>query len=439
MNLFLTRRARLGLLVFAVVSIALALFLSARFGGPALRTSTPFTVSTVLPDSQGVGPGSDVLVRGVHAGRVGKVTRTAGDRTRLKLELDAGARRHVRTDAVVRIGTKTPLGEAFVDLDPGRAATRTREGAVIRSAPTVQIDEALEALDPGARRDLASVLKTSGRGLRSPAAAARLGATVEGLDQTVAAFDRLTGTLRGQAGDIAGAVRSGRAIFGALATRQAGIRSLVVNARRTLDAAGADPTALRAGLRELPGLTREIRGTLVQAEGLIDDARGPVRDLRRAAGPLTAALTAAPAPLDDLGTVLGRAAQVRAAADPALASLKRTLPALTPALRGLGPALANVVPMLDYLAPRTQTIAAWFTNTDALGQNGDARGKWARFFIGIDPNTALGIPGGSAPRRNAYTPPGDAAANRAFQAGDFPRLQPYAPALAGTGKVAARR
>ncbi|MCW3040068.1 MAG: hypothetical protein JWM31_1973, partial [Solirubrobacterales bacterium] len=126
-----------------------------------------------------------------------------------------------------------------------------------------------------------------------------------------------------------------------------------------------------------------------------------------------------------------------AAARPALRSLDRTLPVLTPALRALGPALADVVPMLDYLAPRTRTIAAWFSNTDDLGQGGDAKGRWARFFIGLDPNSAFAIPGG--PSQSAYTQPGDALHNAAHRAGDFPQLRPYLPALAGTGKIPAGR
>jgi phospholipid/cholesterol/gamma-HCH transport system substrate-binding protein len=433
-NLFLSRRAKAGLLLFAVASAALGLFLSARFGGPAVHTSAPFTVTTALSDSQGVGPGSDVLLRGVRVGRVTRA-RADGPRTRLTLDLDAAGRRLARTDAVARIGAKTPLGEAFVDLDPGRAPGHVRDGGTIRSAPTVQIDEALEALDPGARRDLSAVLQDSARGLRSPKAGARLGATVDGLAQTTDQLDAVTRTLGGQAQDIAGTVRAGQAVVGALATRQASITALVRDARSTLAAAGSDPAALRAGLHELPALTREARVTLAQAEGLITDARGPVRDLRAAATPLAAALRAAPAPLDDLATVLQGAGALRAAATPALRSLERALPVLTPAVRALGPALANVVPMLDYLAPRTRTIAAWFSNTDALGRNGDAKGRWARFFIGIDPSSALGIPGAAAPRQNAYTPPGDAAANQPFKPGDFPRLQPYAPALAGTGPV----
>jgi hypothetical protein len=78
--------------------------------------------------------------------------------------------------------------------------------------------------------------------------------------------------------------------------------------------------------------------------------------------------------------------------------------------------------MIRYLAPRADTIAAWFANTAALGRSGDSKGRWARFLVLFDPASALGIPGADPPG-NAYTEPGDAAANRAFRPGDFPRLR----------------
>jgi phospholipid/cholesterol/gamma-HCH transport system substrate-binding protein len=60
-----------------------------------------------------------------------------------------------------------------------------------------------------------------------------------------------------------------------------------------------------------------------------------------------------------------------------------------------------------------------------LGQNGDAKGRWARFFVGFDPSTGFGLPG--APAGNSYTEPNDAAHNAAYKPGDFPRLMPFRP------------
>jgi hypothetical protein len=86
--------------------------------------------------------------------------------------------------------------------------------------------------------------------------------------------------------------------------------------------------------------------------------------------------------------------------------------------------------MVRFLAPRANTAAAWFANTADLGSNGDAKGKWARFFIFTDPATASGGPAPSPPG-NAYTKPDDAAHNAPYRPGDYPRLMPFRPALRG--------
>ena len=61
-------------------------------------------------------------------------------------------------------------------------------------------------------------------------------------------------------------------------------------------------------------------------------------------------------------------------------------------------------------------------NTAALGTNGDAKGRWARFFVFMDPATLFAQK--SDLPVNAYTPPDDALRPRAFRAGDFERLLP---------------
>ena len=72
--------------------------------------------------------------------------------------------------------------------------------------------------------------------------------------------------------------------------------------------------------------------------------------------------------------------------------------------------------------PRRRTVASWFSNTAALGTNGDKKGRWARFFVFFDPATLLGQQA-SLPN-NAYTPPNDALNPQPFEPGDFERLLP---------------
>jgi hypothetical protein len=81
--------------------------------------------------------------------------------------------------------------------------------------------------------------------------------------------------------------------------------------------------------------------------------------------------------------------------------------------------------MARWLAPRKRTVASWFSNTAALGTNGDAKGRWARFFIFLDPATFTGQK--STLPENAYTGPDDALNPQPFKTGDFDRLLPTVP------------
>lgn len=425
MNLFTPRSAKVGLALFALLSVALFWLLLGSFGGPTVHPRTPVRAHVVVADAGGIPQHADVLVHGVKVGVVSGVS-AVGAQTRLDLELAPDDAPALHPDASVRIAAKTPLGESFVDLDPGRAPGPSP--ARLRARPAVEVDEALRVLDPAARRDVRGLLAVGGRALRSPAAAARVGATVDGLAATVDALDRMAAALDGQQDAIGATVRNARTVIGTLAAQDADVRGTVRAARTTLAATAAQRGALAATVGELPRVARETTATLRAARPLLRSAL-PVTDALGDASPdLARALRALPAALGDLDAVLAGAPELRRAATPALAALRGLAPVAVPAVERLSPTLANVVPMLRYLEPRRETIAAWFSNTADLGANGDAKGRWARFFVMIDPASAFGSQAG-APPGNAYTSPRDGLRNRAYRAGDFPRLMPYAPAL----------
>lgn len=416
MNTHLSAAARLTIAVFAVVTVVLFLVLGARFGGPTVSVAPVTEVHASVPDTQGLPSEADVLVRGVKVGRVTEVE-GAGERARVTLALTDDAP-PLRADAAIRIGAKTPLGEPFVDLDPGTEPAAHDSDAALPVRPAVELDEALGLLAPRTRADLRAVLAETGEGLADPEA---LAGTVASLELATGQLRRLGAVLRGQDGDVAETIESGRAVLEELAVHDADLRSLVADGTRTLRAGARRPAELREALNRLPAVLARARDTLDVAEPLLADAGPVVADVRTAAPPVTELLRDAAPAVADARALAARLPALRQAGLPALEDARKLLPAAGPALERLGPVLANVVPMVTYLAPRSQTIAAWFANTSALGQSGDAKGRWARFFVMLDPATALGAPG--APAGNSYTQPGDAAANQPYAAGDFPRLR----------------
>ena len=448
MNRRVPRGGAVLLVLFVVTGVALFLFFSARFGGPTVRTSDPFVLRTQVSDTQGLSVRSDVRMRGVLVGHVQRVQRRGG-RAALELVLDAEPVR-LRRGTTLRVGTKTALGESYVDLLPGPArAAELRSGTTLRASavrPAVEVDEALEALDRPTRGHLQGVLRELGRGTASPRAADQVAGAVTGLRRTVDEVHDLGTLLQQQAGDLSQTVLAGGRVVDELARRSDRVTALVRDGRRTLDAVGARDDALRATVDEAPRLLRSARGTLRDVRPLVAEARPVVSDLRAAAPDLTAAVRALPSVAGDVDAILAGGRRLERAADPLLrgasasgggtagggasASGGRTsgggapalLDAAGPVANSLTPALANVATGARWLAPRKRTVASWFSNTAAIGTNGDAKGRWARFFIFIDPATLLSQK--SDLPTNAYTPPDDALNPQAFKRGDFERLLP---------------
>jgi phospholipid/cholesterol/gamma-HCH transport system substrate-binding protein len=427
MSLHLPRRASLAVLLFVVVSLALLAYMLGRLGTIPLPGSSTHDVRALVMNAGGLPVDADVLVHGVKVGSVSNVS-TQGNGTVVTLALTDSAP-SLHANGTIEVGTKTPLGEPYVDLDPG-SGTLLRTHALLRSRSAVQIDDALAWLDAPGRANLRAVLASLGAST-GPSTRAGVSDTLAALPGTVASLDGLASALRAQRADLTGVVTDGRSVLNTLAGRSSELRSLTVDARTTLDALAAQRTALAGTLARLPALLTLADSTLYAAKPLIARATPLVDQLATAAPSLTAALRALPSVTSSANTILSQAHAISTEVVPALRNAGALTKPAEAALAILGPVLADIVPVARYLGPRGSTIAAWFSNTAALGDHGDAKGDWARFFVMFDPSTMFGITQGSPPG-NAYTAPNDAAHNAAYQPGGYPRLMPYAPALSRT-------
>jgi ABC-type transporter Mla subunit MlaD len=208
-----------------------------------------------------------------------------------------------------------------------------------------------------------------------------------------------------------------------LAGREASIRRVVSGGRATLTALASRSDSLRTGLSELPGLLDSARSTLTDARPLIGEARPLAADLASAAKPLRKALLDVPSAARSANGVLRGLPAFNRTALPFLDHTDRVLGLAAPAAQPLSAAFRNLQPIVKYLSDRRTAVASWFTNTGDLGASSDSKGHFARFFVGLDPGTALGFPG--AFQNNAYTGPNDALSNRPYSG--FPRLMPYNP------------
>lgn len=427
MKLAIPRTGAIMAIAVFLVSASLFVYLMGRFGGPAVSLGGPgYEVVASLPDTQGLAKKSDVLVRGVKVGEVESIDtgKTAADVT-LRVE-DRYA--PIPRTATVRVGQKTVLGEAYVELDLDRRGPPLPDGGALPAAQVheaVELDEALAAFGEGAQRDIQRMTRTFARGAASPRTSERVSATLGRLDALTSELRGVGELLDGQERTIAGVVLDGRRTLEAIGEHEAQIARLVGAARATLEATASARSGLARGLDELPRLVATADRTLRTAQPLLRDARPLVSDLARLGPRLAPAL-------DDLRPVARRARTVVAglpelsdAAAPTLAAAGPALDAARPAVARLGPILAELVPIVGYLSERRETVSAWFANTAAIGARGDAKGSYVRFNIFAEPGTGFGAPGAFS--SNAYTEPGDAAANQPYRPGSYPRLVPFRP------------
>lgn len=416
-----------GFVVFTVVTIVVLLPLT---GGPRIGGTDHYTVRASFEDTQGLISNGKVLMRGVEVGRVGEVS-VQGRKAIFELDLERRFAPLYR-DATARIGQRSVIGDAYVDLTRGSpAAGRLTEGGTIAKVlPTVEFDEAYTTFDRPTRAHIASTLRTFGRSALSDQSPRQWGETVTQLSRTVRELRTLSGNLRGQERDISALVRGSRTAFAELGSRERALAALVSGGRQTLQVFADRPAEFGAGLRELPRFLSTARRTLDRARPLLIEARPLVNDLSAAAPELQVMFRELRPTAVDASRLVDGLPRFNRTAVPFMREALPTMRSARPYTRALAPILSNLVPIARYASPRAPELAAWFTSTLGASQSGDSISPWARFAFFNEPGSQSGqrpeAPG-SFFDINTVTEPLDAVDPQSDQRGDFPRLMPFKP------------
>jgi len=432
------RIPRVGLvvsIVCAVLGVLTFLYLNQAFEGPSPTSliSNPYHLEATFKDTEVLQTKQAVLVRGLDVGKVTDVqfNRDSSDAT-VTFTIDTGAV-PVYRDASVFVGERTILGDPYLNLDPGTAtAGAAQSGDEIQGKPSVNFDQALSFLDAKGRRHVKSLLRTLSEAAKVPDSGEKLNATVYELTRTVHQARELTSALRGQESNLAGLVRDSSVVLHELGSREQSLRTITAAGRSTLDALAAHTGSVEQGLAEVPGLLASGTHALRTARPLFREAGPLVDKLNRAAPDLKPVLAQLPRLSADTVDVVSHLAGV-----PTLKKTLRIVKIIGPLVPKLEAATRNLVPQLQYTAPRANGIASFFANMAGVTAHGDSSGKWARFYIGTEPGelndnpTPANCGPGQTPTtgvcHNAYTKPGDAAHNKPYVPGSYPRLHAFNP------------
>lgn len=142
----ITRKVRLQLAAFALLSVALVAVLSARYVGLTDRLlGGSYRVSADLAQSGGIFVGAEVTYRGVTVGKVESL-RLSQDGVLVDARLDRGT--EVPRDARAVVENRSAVGEQYLDLQPQSSGQPyLRAGDTIprdRTAYPIRVDQLLQ-------------------------------------------------------------------------------------------------------------------------------------------------------------------------------------------------------------------------------------------------------------------------------------------------------
>lgn len=113
----ITRRTRIQLLVFAVITLVGVSFVGARYAKlDRLVVDRSYTVTAHYPQSGGIFTGAEVTYRGVGIGTVGDLVLT-NEGVDVKLDIE-NEWDEIPADSIALVGNRSAVGEQYVELQP---------------------------------------------------------------------------------------------------------------------------------------------------------------------------------------------------------------------------------------------------------------------------------------------------------------------------------
>ncbi|WP_354700079.1 hypothetical protein DSM112329_00342 [Paraconexibacter sp. AEG42_29] len=325
------------LATLAVVAL-IALVLVTR-GGDEDR----YTLTANLTDAAGLRSGADVVIGGVHAGKVKLSLDKETDRVRVELKLDDD-RGPVGRDASFAIASVNLLGQKRVELDPGDRDRPAPSGTSIpsrRVTRSTDLDQVLDVLDTGTRARLGVLINEAGTAFTG-----RKGDFIKLLEEFPTAMVGLRQVVQRATVDtqtVGDLVQRSDRFVAELTQQRRQITRVIDSVGQTAKTVAARRAALAKTLRAAPGTLGQLQGFLAELQQTTEPLGPAARDISRSAPSLRATL-------DELEPF-------RKAADPTLAEITDVSPTLTRLATGATPVLKRTVPTLRALAQTANDLA----------------------------------------------------------------------------------
>ncbi|MCW2752101.1 MAG: Mammalian cell entry related domain protein [Aeromicrobium sp.] len=385
------RRDVSAVALLVVVGLVSAVVIKTYLGGVA-----PWTHQTVVKAEFAQVPGlnpksqNSVTMAGVKVGSVTSAEATTRGTAVITMKIDGNYRIYRDARAVLR--PKNPLNEMQVELNPGTPAGKPLpKGAVIPLSHTerpIQADEILSHLDERSQVALTDLLTESDVALaRAPQ---NLPNGLASTTDTLQVAEPVVRALQTRRKKIAELVTALSDISSAVGTDDERITRLASSTQKTLTVLAGGDKALRASLKQLPGLTSEVRKALTSTQSLTTQLDPTLNSLDKASNDLPSSLKRFRSTVGHLGTTVTAAKPVLKKARPVIADLRPTVANLNTSIGSLRQVTseldADTLTVMSYLTD----IKAFVYNTSSVFGAGDANGGIIRGHLMV-PLPAAGI------------------------------------------------
>jgi phospholipid/cholesterol/gamma-HCH transport system substrate-binding protein len=359
-------------------------------GLPSLRET--YRVQALMPMSGSLTAGARVTMAGAKVGRITEVRRQ-GVAALVSMQLEDDRVTPIPRDTRVALRERTPVGENYLTLFPGRSRATLASGDTLpmtQADEHVDIDQLLSVLQGQTRGRARQMIQALGASLDGQGA--RLNDLVGGVAGALAdgshvvrvlADDRAqVGRLVEQLGDLARAVGDRGA-----AVQQLGHQALV-----TFRAIGGQDDDLRRLLDGLPPTLSQVRKTSTTVRSVTKRATPVLADLAVAVRQVRPAVRRLrPAAQEGRGVVR----ELGVAAPPLRQTLGRLQGLSSPlaaALPDLHETLCQVNPVLRYAKPYIPDLTSFIVGMGSAANSYDALGHLIRLTPIISENTLVGLP-----------------------------------------------
>lgn len=384
-------KAAAVLVAAAIAGLVIFVYFLRLGGGGDIGDKYRF--QAVVPSALQLTEDSDVKREGVDVGKVEEI-RTRGQVAVVEVALDPDEG-PVRRDARVQVRLKTPVGESYLELDPGSPESPPLpDGGVLPLAQarrSVELDEILSVFPAERRTRLRRLLAGLGEGVE-PESAKELNRLFEAASATVQEMTPVSEALAAERAELAGLVRDLGAVFAALGAQREDLRRLARGARDAARAVAGEEAAVRATLRELPPILRQAAATSEGLAGLTGRAVPVLDDLTVVLDRLVPVTKALPAASRATVSALRRLHRATPDANALLRSLRATAPRLRDVVPGVRDLFRHLRPMAAYVEPYSKDIGAAFSTLRSGGGAMDATSYIARPKVVLSDTVLVSAP-----------------------------------------------